>query len=104
MKVKIKKTGEIVNAASYAKVALDKCDSYGNPIELSLDEIELVSDEISIIQIKEAVDILMDISREQNKALTKIASTIEQHKSRLETLERTTTHLKYGVYKTKENN
>lgn len=44
MKVKIKKTGEIINAANYATIVLDKCDSYGNPIELKLEEIELIDD------------------------------------------------------------
>ncbi len=42
MKVKIKKTGEIINAADYATIVLDKCDSYGNPIELKLEEVELI--------------------------------------------------------------
>ena len=40
MKVKIKKTGEICNIASWAKVTLEFCDSYGNPIELDFDEVE----------------------------------------------------------------
>lgn len=42
MRVKIKKTGEIINVADYATIVLDKCDSYGNPIELKLEEIELI--------------------------------------------------------------
>ena len=29
MKARIKKTGEIINIADYAKVTLDKCDSWG---------------------------------------------------------------------------
>lgn len=44
MKVKIKKTGEIINAADYATIVLDKCNSYGNPIELKLEEVELIDD------------------------------------------------------------
>lgn len=44
MKARIKKTGELVNLASYAKIALDACDSWGNPIELSPDEVELVQE------------------------------------------------------------
>lgn len=40
MKAKIKKTGEIINIADYATVALDRCDSYGTPIELVFDEVE----------------------------------------------------------------
>lgn len=59
MKVLIKKTGEIVNAASYAKVALDMCDSYGNPIEVGLDEIELLSD--GDLSLYERIDILKDV-------------------------------------------
>ena len=44
MKAKIKATGEIINIASYAKITLDKCDSYGNPIELKPEEIELIQE------------------------------------------------------------
>lgn len=49
MKVRIKKTGEIINIADYARVVLDKCDSYGNPIEVRFDEIELIQDNPSNI-------------------------------------------------------
>jgi hypothetical protein len=42
MKAKIKKTGEIVNLASYATITLDQCDSWGNPIELKPEEVELI--------------------------------------------------------------
>ena len=44
MKAKIKKTGEIVNIAEYAKIALEQCDSWGNPIEVKPEEIELIED------------------------------------------------------------
>lgn len=44
MKVRIKKTGEVLEVAEYAKVAMDVCDSYGNPLEYGLDEIEIVED------------------------------------------------------------
>jgi len=44
MKVKIRKTGEIVNIAEYAKITLDICDSNGNPIELNPEEVELIQD------------------------------------------------------------
>ena len=44
MKVKIKKTGEIVNLASYATITLDQCDSWGNPIELKPEEVDLLQD------------------------------------------------------------
>ena len=36
MKVRIKATGEIVKLSEYAKITLDMCDSYGNPIEMNL--------------------------------------------------------------------
>lgn len=44
MKVRIKKTGEILEVAEYAKVEMDVCDSYGTPLEYGLDEIEIVED------------------------------------------------------------
>lgn len=44
MKVRIKETGEILEVAEYAKVAMDVCDSYGTPLEYGLDEIEVVED------------------------------------------------------------
>lgn len=44
MKAKIKKTGEIVNLASYATITLEQCDSWGNPIELKPEEVELMPD------------------------------------------------------------
>ena len=45
MKAKIKATGEIVKLAEYAKITLDMCDSYGNPIELKPEDVELISDD-----------------------------------------------------------
>lgn len=44
MKAKIIKTGEIINIAEYAKIELNVCDSYGNPIQLKPDDIELIPD------------------------------------------------------------
>lgn len=44
MKARIKKTGEIVNVAEYAKITLEQCDSFGNPVELSPDEVELTDE------------------------------------------------------------
>lgn len=44
MKARIKKTGEIVNVAEYAKITLEQCDSWGNPVELSPDEVELIDE------------------------------------------------------------
>lgn len=44
MKARIKKTGEVVNLASYAKITLECCDSWGNPIEVKPEEVELIDD------------------------------------------------------------
>lgn len=44
MKARIKKTGEVVNIADYAKVTLDRCDSWGNPLEYPLDEVEIIEE------------------------------------------------------------
>lgn len=44
MKAKIRKTGEIINIAEYAKIELDVCDSYGNPISVRSEDVELISD------------------------------------------------------------
>ena len=44
MKVRIKKTGEIVNLVSYAAIKLDTCDSWGYPIEVKPEDIELIQD------------------------------------------------------------
>lgn len=49
MKAKIISTGEIINIADYARVTLDKCDDYGNPIEVSFEDIELIKDSSSTI-------------------------------------------------------
>ena len=45
MKARIKATGEIVKLAEYAKITLDMCDSYGNPIELKPEDVEIISDD-----------------------------------------------------------
>ena len=44
MRAKIRKTGEVVNIAEYAKITLEQCDSWGNPIELKPEEIELIQE------------------------------------------------------------
>lgn len=44
MKAKIRKTGEIINIAEYAKIELDVCDSYGNPISVRPEDVELIPD------------------------------------------------------------
>lgn len=45
MKARIKTTGEIVKLAESARITLDMCDSYGNPIELNPEDVELISDD-----------------------------------------------------------
>ena len=45
MKARIKKTGEIVNIAEYSKITLEQCDSWGNPIELKPEEVELIQEQ-----------------------------------------------------------
>ena len=47
MKARIKKTGEVANIADYARVALDQCDSWGNPIGLGFDEVEILQEPTS---------------------------------------------------------
>lgn len=44
MKARIKKTGEIVNIAEYARITLDQCDSWGNPVEVRPEDIELIQE------------------------------------------------------------
>ena len=44
MKARIKKTGEIVNLPSYTTITLAQCDSWGNPIEVKPEEIELIQE------------------------------------------------------------
>ena len=44
MKARIKKTGEIVNIAEYARVTLEQCDSWGNPVEAKPEDIELIQE------------------------------------------------------------
>ena len=49
MKAIIISTGEVIKIADYARVTLDKCDDYGNPIEVSFEDIELIKDSSSTI-------------------------------------------------------
>ena len=44
MKARIKKTGEIVNIAEYATIELEMCDSYGDPVCLAPEDIELIQE------------------------------------------------------------
>ena len=45
MKVKIKKTGEIINIAEYSKIQLECCDSWGNPIEVKPEDVEFIQEQ-----------------------------------------------------------
>ena len=45
MKAKIKKTGEIVNIAEYATIELEMCDSYGDPVCLTPEDVELIQEQ-----------------------------------------------------------
>ena len=75
MKARIKKTGEIVNIADYARVALDRCDSWGTPVELGFDEVEIIEEKADDIDWEE-VRIKAAISALQGFAASpQIAST-----------------------------
>lgn len=52
MKAKIISTGEIIKIADYARVTLDKCDDYGNPIEVPFEDIEIIRDSLNAIDWK----------------------------------------------------
>ena len=45
MKAKIKKTGEIINIAEHATITLDDHDSWGNPIEVKPEDVELIQEQ-----------------------------------------------------------
>ena len=45
MKAKIKATVEIINLAPYAKITLNQCDSWGNPVEMKPEEVELIQEQ-----------------------------------------------------------
>ena len=49
MKARIISTGEIINIADYARVTLDKCDDYGNPIEVPFNDVELLKEPLNTI-------------------------------------------------------
>ena len=44
MKARIIATGEIINIAEYARVTLDRCDSFGDPLELPFDEVQIINE------------------------------------------------------------
>lgn len=57
MKVLIKSTGEVKKVAEYATVTLDSCDSYGNPEQVSFEDIELISEgPVKFVNLAEGVN------------------------------------------------
>lgn len=44
MKVKKKSTGEVFICAEWATIATTICDSWGNPIEIPVEDAELIND------------------------------------------------------------
>ena len=44
MKARVKATGEIFEIASYATIPMECCDSFGNPLSFSFDEVEILSE------------------------------------------------------------
>ena len=49
MQAKIKATGEVFNIAPYATVTLDNHDSFGNSLEKSFEEVEIMQEKSSDI-------------------------------------------------------
>lgn len=58
MKARIKETREIINISEYAKVTLNRCDSFGDPIQLPFDEVEFIS-EPTTEEVKESSEYLV---------------------------------------------
>ena len=84
MKARIKKTGEIVNLASFAMITLDTHDSWGNPIELKPVEVELIYEdetpkEIDSIRMQIALDMAKFICKESKSISLKdlVARSVE---------------------------
>lgn len=44
MKARVKATGEVFTIADYARVVVDACNSHGNPLDFSYEEVEFVDD------------------------------------------------------------
>ena len=89
MKARIISTGEIINIADYARVTLDKCDDYGNPIEVSFEDIELIKDSSSTIdwqqvRIQAAIAAMQGITSNPYfmQEFDRISKTVEQIRKR----------------------
>ena len=61
MKARIIATGEIINIAEYARVKLDRYDSFGDPLELPFDEVQIIN-ETTIEELEARHDILLEQS------------------------------------------
>ena len=44
MKARVKASGEVFEIASYATIPMECCDSFGNPLSFSFDEVEVLSE------------------------------------------------------------
>lgn len=44
MKARIKEAGEVLKVADFAVIAMEHCDSHGNPLEYKPEEVELTPD------------------------------------------------------------
>lgn len=53
MKAKIKETGEIVNIENYTRIVLSKRGNYGDPLELPLEEVEIIQNNVDSIDWEE---------------------------------------------------
>lgn len=76
MKIKIISTGEVVNIADYAKVTLDHCDSWGNPIEIPFEDVELIKDASNTndwqqVKIQAAIAAMQGILSNQSSAVVR---------------------------------
>ncbi len=91
MKAKIISTGEIINIADYARVTLDKCDDYGNPIEVSFEDVELIKDDSNTndwqqIRIQAAIAAMQGILANQSSVVVRDEFLIRESISLADTL------------------
>ena len=89
MKARIISTGEIINIADYASVTLDKCDDYGNPIEVPFEDIELIKDSSNTIdwqqvRIRASIAAMQGITSNPycTQEFDRISKTVEQTRER----------------------
>ena len=89
MKARIISTGEIINIADYARVTLDKCDDYGNPIEVPFNDVELLKEPLNTIdwqqvRIQAAIASMQGITSNPyfTQEFDRISKTVEQIRKR----------------------